>query len=60
MADSINEGVFTVGNKNINEKPAMTREDVAVYRIFTMILVNVVSVYALWSVQQSGSRQLAF
>lgn len=59
-ADSIDKGVLTVGNKNINEKPAMTREDIAVYRIFAMILVNVASVYTLWFVQQSSSRQLAF
>ena len=59
-ADSIDKGVLTVGNKNINEKPAMTREDIAVYRIFAMILVNVASVYTLWLVQQSSSRQLAF
>jgi hypothetical protein len=59
-ADSIDKGVLTVGNKNTNDKPAMTREDIAVYRIFTMILINVASVYTLWSVQQSSSRQLAF
>ena len=49
-----------MGNKNVTEKPAMTREDIAVYRIFTMIAVNVASVYTLWFVQQSGSRQLSF
>ena len=38
----------------------MSREDIAVYRIMVMILVNVVSVYTMWTVKQSGARQLAF
>lgn len=38
----------------------MTREDIAVYRLTVMILVNVISIYTLWAVKQSSSRELAF
>lgn len=51
---------LAVGNNTTTKKIAMTKEDIAVYRITVMILVNVISVYVLWAVKQTGSRQLAF
>lgn len=58
--------ILTVGKKNVknvNKKAhtaGMSKEDIAVYRVMVMILVNVVSVYTMWTVKQSGARQLAF
>ncbi|MBO5109763.1 MAG: hypothetical protein J6D21_03505 [Clostridia bacterium] len=52
--------IRAVGDKNTKQTIGMTGEDIAVYRVTIMILVNVISVYALWFVQQNGSRQFAF
>lgn len=49
-----------MGNKNVKQKPAMSREDIAVYRVMTMIVINVIAVYILWFVKQSSARELSF